>query len=201
MGIFCKQHLSAIQIQKRLLYPALAAGNSGFFLFMWHDVTLLFDCTYFSTNSGSHRRISKEEAEKNVTQNTTRFKFCGTTSLTCPDQCKGIFLLHGRWVRGHFLFIVRPSLSPLCVALLLLLLSLLSVVGKPVSAMSYFRFLFLSFLLGFWLWMSLRRQVKFPSLHIVYPTGYIFCKISITVYLWHSLEGSKAAKYRHYFVI
>lgn len=124
-GKFRKQLFCAIQIQKRLLCRVRTCRKPRVFFFMSHGATILFDCINSSTNSCSQKRISEEEAEKNVTQNTTRFKFCGMTSHTCPDKCKGSFLIHTKHTQDEFegnFLIVGPSLTAFCVALLLLLL-------------------------------------------------------------------------------
>lgn len=78
-----------------------------FFKVTWHDPFVrlhLFLHELWFTWAHLRRR-----SRLNVTQNTTRFKFCGSTHHTCPDKCKGSVLLHTRWVQGHFSSLWGPA--------------------------------------------------------------------------------------------
>lgn len=139
MGIFCKQLSNAIQIQKRLLYhPRTSRIPRVFFYFISHGATLLFDCIYSSTNSGLRERISEEEAVK-MSPKTPMASNSVARLLTRPDKCKGCFLLHTTCTHkmsSRAFFILRPSLTSLCVALLLL--SLLRSQFQPCPTSVFF---------------------------------------------------------------
>lgn len=158
MGIFCKQLFFANQIQKRLLYCQWTYKKTQVFfsshmsgVFCWIASGLPLTQVHISWRSW-----------ENVTQNTTRFKLCSTTSHTCPDKRKRSFWRRTRSTHKMslmaFFFIVRLSSTCFCVALLLLLL----VVGKPVPAVSYLFVRIFFFLRILTVVVSVHQHVNFP---------------------------------------
>lgn len=136
MGIFCKHLFCPFKFKKGSFTVCTIAEKPRLLFFsMSHGATILFDCIYSSTNFGSHKRISKEEAEKmspktplasnSVTWLLTRVLTNVKAALYhTQDEFQGIFL--------H------------CEAQLNLLLhgAAVAVVEKPLTAVSHF---FMSF--------------------------------------------------------